>query len=135
MGISKFWEALLLFNLLISLIFDHFSIVNFMKSKFWVFLFFFYHNNTRMVFIFQNCLKNWMLTFSKLGLRSSHSGIFKFFTIFEKNLFSSPAVLDSLLINSPFLLRPIFSLFIDLSDKRSLTVFQNFLFICYVLLI
>ena len=68
-----------------------------------------------------------------MRLRFSYSGIFKFFTIFEKNSFSTSAVLVLLLINSPFSLRWILSLFIDLSDRKGLTVFQKIL--CYVLLI
>ena len=72
---------------------------------------------------FKIALKTGSLTFLKLGLKFSYSGIFNFFSKFEKNLFSTSAVSESLLFNYPYSLRWILSLFIDLSDRGGLTVF------------
>ena len=63
--------------------------------------------------IFQNCCKNWIFNIFKIGI-----------TIFEKNSFTTSTVSDSLLINHPFLLRWILSLFIILLDRRVWTVFH-----------
>ena len=91
------------------------------------FLFFFYRSDARVVFIFQNCHKDWILNVVIIGIKVLILCNFKVFTTFEKKLFSTSAVLDSLLISSPFSLRWILSLFIDLLHKRGLTVAQNLL--------
>ena len=124
-GISDFRETLFLFNLLISFII--FLLSTSWKVNFEFFYFSFIAIILGWFLYFKIAFNTGSLTFWKLRLRFSYSGIFKFFTIFEKNSFSTSAVLDSLLINFPFSLRWILSLFIDFSDKRGLTVFPNFL--------
>ena len=64
-GIIGLWEPLFIFNLLISFII--LSLSTSWKVNVGFFLFFFYRNYTRVLFIFQNCLKNWIFIIFKNG--------------------------------------------------------------------
>ena len=110
-GIPDFWEALFLFNLLIPFII--FSLSTSWKANFEFFDFSFLAMILGWFLYFKFVFNTGSLTFSKLWLKFSYSGIFKLFTIFEKNSFSTS-------------LRWILSLFIDLSDRKGLTFFQKF---------
>ena len=60
-------------------------------------------------------------------LFANFSGIFKFLTTFEKNLLRVFATSKSSDIISSFLIKVIFSLDLFLSERKGLTVCQNFL--------
>ena len=122
---SDFWEALFLLNLLISFII-------FLLSTSWKVNFeFFYFSFIAMILgwflYFKITLKTGSLTFSELGVRFSYSGIFNFLLYLRRNYSEPQQFLGWIVINSPFSLRWILSLFIDLLDRRGLTIFQNFL--------
>ena len=127
-GKSDFWEVLFLFNLLISFII--FSLSTSSKVNFGFFYFPLISMILAWLLYFKIAWKTGVLTFSKLELRFSYSAIFTFFTIFKNKSLST-----LLLINYPFSMRWILSLFIDLSDRRGLTFFQFVFAISYVLLI
>ena len=112
----------------------NFFSVNLWKVNFEFFYFSYIAMMLRWFLYFRTALKTWSLLLSKLGLRFSYFGIFKIFTIFEKNSFSSSAVLDSLLINSPFSWRWIVTIYWIIRWKR-VNNFPKFFLICYVLLI
>ena len=80
----------------LNFLYNFFS-VNLWKVNFEFFYFSYIAMMLRWFLYFRTALKTWSLLLSKLGLRFSYFGIFKIFTIFEKNSFSSSAVLDSLL--------------------------------------
>ena len=84
--------------------YHNFFIANLMKSKFSI-LFSFITIILGWYIYFKIALKAGSLTYSKLGLSFSYSGVLTFFTIFEKKLFSGSAVLKSLLMNYSFSLR------------------------------
>ena len=54
---------------------------------------------------FKIALKTGSLTFSKLGVRFSYSGIFKFLLNSRRNYSAPQEFLGSIVINSPFSLR------------------------------
>ena len=80
-----------------------------------------------VAFLFQNYSKNWVFNMFNIWFKIQILGNSKSFTIFDKTLFNISAVLVSLFINSPSSLIWMLSLFTDLSGRRSLIVFQNFL--------
>ena len=73
---------------------------------------------------FKIALKTRSLTFSIFVLRCLYSGIFKFFTVFEKKLLNTSAVSDSLLRSYPFSLR--FTFYILIRKVRFDSLPKNF---------
>ena len=67
--------------------------------------FFCYDNDTRVIYRFQNCLKDWIFNIFKIEIKVLILWNFKVLTTFEKKLFITSSVLDSLLIDSSFSLR------------------------------
>ena len=106
---SDFWEALFLNSFRIS--FSIFSLFTSWKENFTFFYFSFIAIILGWFLYFKIAQKIGPLIFPVFELRFWYSVIFKFFTIFEKNLFNTTDVSDSLFIGSPFSLRWILSFF------------------------
>ena len=129
-GISDFWEALFLFNLLICFILFSLSTSGKVNFKSFYFFLSLWH---LAVFIFQNCLKNRTFNIFKIGIRVLILWN-TFFTIFKNNSRSTSAALDSLLILY-FHWDEFCHYFLIYQTVEAWQFLQVFFVICYVLLI
>ena len=90
--------------------------------------FFFYYIHAWVVFVLLKTFKVRCLdNIRRRSLFANISGIFKFLTTFEKNLLRVFATSKSSDIISSFLIKVIFSLDLFFSERKGLTVCQNFL--------